>query len=152
MNYKIKIFIGILALSSSAQAQQLPTIYDPARDPAADLRIALTIAQAKKQNVIIDIGGDWCIDCRRLDAFLEANPTINNNLKNNLVFFKVYTGSENSNSSFFSKYPRISWVPSFLMLDSTGKIIEVIDTRQLTTFGTFSKSKFNRFITKWGTK
>ena len=47
----------------------LPFEFDPARDPAQDLDVALRIARAAGRHVIIDVGGEWCSWCHIMDRF-----------------------------------------------------------------------------------
>src|SRR5512141_438209 len=67
----------------------LPTDFDPARDPARDLDVALRIAHATGRRVLIEVGGEWCSWCHVLDRFFEANADLRRYRDANYVWLKV---------------------------------------------------------------
>ena len=44
-----------------------PAGYDPARDPAADLKSAMTEAQRDGKRILLEVGGEWCVWCQFLN-------------------------------------------------------------------------------------
>ena len=67
----------------------LPLDFDPARDPAKDLEVALRIARAAGRRVIVDVGGEWCSWCHIMDRFFAANPDLKRYRDANYVWLKV---------------------------------------------------------------
>ncbi|HEY3584774.1 MAG TPA: thioredoxin family protein, partial [Casimicrobiaceae bacterium] len=59
-----------------ASAADLPDIFDPARDAAADVARAVAMAKAQGKRVIVDVGGEWCSWCHILDRFIAANDDV----------------------------------------------------------------------------
>ena len=151
MKLKI-IFLAATVFVGFSNAQILPKIYDSARNPNNDATQALKMAKESGKNILIDVGGDWCIDCRRLDQFLKDNPVIYKDLNNKFIFFKVYVGSEKDNSEFFSQLPRLRWVPSFVLISPVGKITRLVDTRELSVNSSYDKTKFKILIQSNGLK
>ena len=133
---KFNVFILTLFISFSfqlfAQVEFKPvTKFDPARDPAKDLQTAVTEAQKVNKNIILDVGGDWCIWCHRIDAFLESHQDIYDFLHENYIVMKVNYSPENKNQAFLSNYPKISGYPHFFVLDKDGKLLHSQDTGKL---------------------
>src|SRR5690348_16127069 len=50
--------------------------YDPTRDAAKDLELAMAMAAESKRNILLDVGGDWCVWCHILDDYLAKNRAI----------------------------------------------------------------------------
>lgn len=140
---KTLLTLTTLTMLGQATAQ---TTYDPRREPQADYRAALREAQRRNVNVILDLGGDWCGDCRRLDAFIAANPDVARTLKDNYVFLRVYVGDERDNSAFLSRFPSFNWVPYFFVISPDGRVIKAMDTRNLMVNRQFSKPNVSAFL------
>ena len=60
-----------LFLSAQSTLPAYSLDYDPVRDPFADGRAALKLAQDTNRRVLIEVGGDWCRWCHVLNKFLE---------------------------------------------------------------------------------
>jgi hypothetical protein len=50
--------------------------YDPSADAFAQLESALAAAQAGDKLLLVIAGGDWCVRCHYLAAFLERERAI----------------------------------------------------------------------------
>lgn len=123
--------------------------FDPKRDAAKD--IADAVAKAKKENkrVLLDVGGEWCSWCHKLDAFFESNAEAKKILKDSYVVVKVNYSQENENKAVLSKYPAIQGYPHLFVLDKTGKLIHSQDTGQLETGDHHDAAKVIPFLKKW---
>ncbi|MCA9932724.1 MAG: thioredoxin family protein [Ardenticatenaceae bacterium] len=125
------------------------SIYDPLRDPAADLADALLQAEKTGKRVLLIVGGDWCIDCRMLDLFIGENQTIAAQVKQAFIVVKVNYSEENLNEDFLSQYPEIEWFPHFFIIENDGSFAEALDTREVMTDGKFDEVKFLDFLANW---
>jgi thiol:disulfide interchange protein len=94
--------------------------YDAARDAAADIDRALGAAAAGGRRVLLIVGGDWCKDCRELDALLAREPALAQARDARFVPVKVYVGSDNRNEAVLARYPKLNWVPTLIELDASG--------------------------------
>ncbi|MBS1709429.1 MAG: thioredoxin family protein [Armatimonadetes bacterium] len=123
--------------------------FDPKRDAAKD--IADAVAKAKKENkrVLLDVGGEWCSWCHKLDAFFESNAEAKKILAASYVVVKVNYSQENENKAVLSKYPAIQGYPHLFVLDKTGKLIHSQDTGQLETGDHHDPAKVIPFLKKW---
>ena len=95
--------------------------YDAARDAAADIDRALSAAAASRRSVLLIVGGDWCKDCRELDALFAREPALAQARDARFVPVKVYVGSDNRNEAVLARYPKLDWVPTLIELDAAGK-------------------------------
>jgi len=153
---KFTVFFSILILLSiqiSAQTAYEPvTKFDPGRDPSKDLQTAMTEAQKTGKNILLDVGGEWCIWCHRIDAFIEGHEDINNFIQANYVIMKVNFSSDNKNEDFLSKYPVIPGYPHFFVLDPDGKLLHSQDTGKLEEGKDYNPQKFMAFLEVWAPK
>ena len=50
--------------------------YDPDRDPFADVNEAVTIAKSEGKNILLIVGGDWCVWCDILEGYLYDQTAV----------------------------------------------------------------------------
>ena len=148
----IIIFSVVLSGLSSAQSGSKYTSvteFDPARNPSKDLEKAVEEAKVSNRRIILDVGGEWCIWCHRIDDFIEENKDIKNFIKDNFVVVKINFSKENENTEFLSKYPEIPGYPHFFVLESNSKLLHSQDTGQLEQGKGYSHEKMMAFLKKW---
>lgn len=162
----MKVFIKfallfVLVFTFSAAAQDAPAPkkeapqsknapkFDPSRDSEKDLAEAVAKAKVSGKYILLDVGGEWCIWCKRLDVFLYDDPEIHKMMKDAFEVIKVNMSQENKNEAFLSKYPKIAGYPHFFILDKNGKFVQSQDTAVLETKGSYSPEKLKAFFTIW---
>jgi thiol:disulfide interchange protein len=121
---------ALVPLAAAAPANLLPHGYDPTRDAAADIDRAVATAAATGRRALLIIGGDWCKDCRELDALFAADPSLAQLRDRNYVTVKVFVGSENHNERVLARYPKLNWVPTLIELDGNGHVRRVVPSTQ----------------------
>jgi thiol-disulfide isomerase/thioredoxin len=101
----------------------LPTPYDPAAD--ADKQVAAAAAKAKATGklLLIDLGGNWCGDCRVLAGIMRL-PEVAAFVDKHYVVVTVDVGHMNRNLQIPHKYgvASVLGVPSILVVDRHGKL------------------------------
>src|SRR3990172_5311081 len=107
--------------------------FDPQRDPEKDLKAAVTLAAKSGQRILLVVGGEWCIWCRKLDKFFQDNKDVSELLQVNYVVVKVNWSKENRNDKFLGRYPTTKGYPPLFVLDSGGKLLHSQDTGELET-------------------
>jgi len=133
-------------------ASSVPTYsqhYDPARDPFADGRAALQLAQQTGRRVLIEVGGNWCSWCLQLDKFLAENQSIYEQLHRYFVVLKVNVSEQNDNAEFMAGFPKPLGYPHIYIAKADGTIIFSKDTAQLLENSRYSVTRFQQFINKW---
>lgn len=126
--------------------------FDPAKDPFKDLENAVVKTQSENKRIILDVGGEWCIWCHRLDAFIESDEEIKGFLNGNYITIKVNFSPENKNEKFLSQYPEIKGYPHIFVLDSDGKFLHSQDTGLLEKEKSYDKEKILGFLKEWAPK
>ena len=126
--------------------------YDPARDPFADGRAALQLAQDTQRKVLIEVGGDWCSWCHVLDRFLHEHPALRTRMQQIFVVLKVNVDEANDNSDFLAVFPRPLGYPHMYITDIDGTILYSQDTAEFLQNGRYSQQRFRAFLDRWSLK
>ena len=126
--------------------------YDPSRDAAADIDAAVAEAKRSGRHVLIEVGGEWCIWCHRLEDYLKRHKKLNALLERNFVMVKVNYSPENENEEVLSRYPEVAGYPHFFVLNGQGKLLHSQDTAELEKGKSYHARRFKRFLTRWGPK
>ena len=163
----IVLFLSSLLMTSQSNAQEsskhsaialennLPLyskVYDDKRDPFKDAQAAITLAQKTDRNVLIEIGGNWCTWCHKMDAFLEKNPTIYQALHDNYVLLKISVSDSNENEAFMKSLPPVQGYPHMYVSTSTGQMLLSKDTAELLHDLEYSAEYWLTFLRKWQVK
>lgn len=147
-NLSKSLFVTVL-ISTTAIATDLPLfskIYDDQRDPFIDAKAAIALANQSNRNVLIEIGGNWCSWCHKIDAFLADNPDIYNALHQNFVLLKVSVSDVNENEKFMAGLPPVLGYPHMYISTGKGKVILSKDTAEFLHSGNYSRTAWLDFI------
>jgi thioredoxin-related protein len=105
--------------------------FDPARDAQKDIQDAVTEAKKFNKRIFLDVGGDWCIWCHRLDSLFIQHKDLDEYLNKHFVVVKVNVSKENKNKEVLSKYPMVAGYPHIFILNKYGKLVHSQDTGEL---------------------
>lgn len=99
-------------------AQPLPYPYDEAADASAAVASAKAQAKREHKTLLIDLGGNWCGDCRVLAGIL-ALPDLQPFLKKHFVIVSVNIGRYDKNGDIAGHYgiTKLQGVPAILAVD-----------------------------------
>ncbi len=155
--FSIVIFAALLlcftaspfAKTTVASLPEYSKVYDDTRDPFKDAVAAITLAKETNRNVLIEIGGNWCTWCHRMDDFLEKNPTVYDALHRNYVVLKINVSDSNENEAFMKSLPPVLGYPHMYVSNSSGKMLLSKDTAELQEDGNYSVQNWLAFIDKW---
>lgn len=138
------------AAPSAAAAETIPDHYDPARDPAADLKAALALAATDGKEVLIDFGADWCPDCNVLDKLFQSEKT-KPLLRRSYHVVAVDVGEFNHNLSFTAKYVNLksSGIPALVVLTPDRKVRVATNDGSFANARTMNSDQVNAFLTRW---
>lgn len=123
--------------------------FDPARDAASDIKAAVAEAKSSNRRVLLDVGGEWCIWCHRLDSLFATHSDLSVYLHSHYVVVKVNYSKENKNEPVLSQYPKIPGYPHFFVVDSDGKLLKSQDTGELEAGKGHDPAKVMAFLKKW---
>ncbi len=105
--------------------------FDPQRDSNQDLQTAVARAQKENKRIILDVGGEWCGWCLRMDLYLMKNPKLDRLRTQNFIWVKVNFSEVNENKDFLSKYPEIPGYPHLFVLESDGTLLHSQNTVEI---------------------
>jgi thiol:disulfide interchange protein len=127
-----------------------PAGYDPARDPAADLRQAIAEAGRSGRRIVLEVGGEWCVWCHYLENFITDHPDLHREWDESFVTVKVNYSREVPNREFLSDYPEVPGYPHLFVLAGDGSLLHSQATGELEEGRSYSPQAMRRFIETWG--
>ena len=145
-------FVFLITPASATNADHLPKyskVYDEKSNPFEDANAAIKLAKETQRNVLIEIGGNWCTWCKKMDAFLVKNPEVYKKLHDEYVLLKVSVSDSNENEAFMKSLPPVLGYPHMYVSTSSGKMILSKDTAELLSGEEYSKSEWLAFLNKW---
>lgn len=126
------------------------TKFDPARDGAADIAAAVTEANRTGKRVLMDVGGEWCIWCHRMDEFFDEHASLRRLRDANFVMVKVNFSEENKNEALIASYGTVAGYPHIFVLESDGKLLHSQDTGLLEDGKkSYNLGKYTAFLKTW---
>jgi thiol:disulfide interchange protein len=133
-------------LSNSA----VVNVYDPARNPAEDLKQAVSIAQKENKRIMLELGGNWCIWCRHMDDFYAAHKELLQFRADHYILMKVNVSEENANEIFLAQFPAAAGYPHIYILESDGTFLHSQNTAELEDgVDSYVLEVFLTFLQKW---
>lgn len=137
-----------LKVTSIAALSQLPTPlpypYDEKENADAQVNATLAAAKAQHKLAFIDLGGNWCGDCRVLASLMEL-PEVKKFVDTHYVVTTVDVGRFNKNLQIPARWGitnRLEGVPAVLIVDPNtnalvdkGHIAALADARHMTPQG-----------------
>ncbi len=140
---------SLAQLPSAHELPEYSKIYDEKRDPFKDANAALALAKKTNRNVLIEIGGNWCTWCHKMDAFLLKNPTVFQALHSKYVLLKVSVSDSNENDTFMKALPPVFGYPHMYVSTASGEMLLSKDTAELQNSDGYSTDYWLAFLTKW---
>jgi thiol:disulfide interchange protein len=139
-------------LGGQAPAKYVPvTKYDPQRNADQDIRDAVAEAKRSHRRILLEVGGEWCIWCHRLDDFFSAHSNLTRLRDKNFVTVKINFSEENPNQEVLSRYGPISGYPYIFVLDSDGKLVRPQETDIFEAGKSYDETRLMSFLTYWAT-
>jgi thiol:disulfide interchange protein len=131
-----------------APANPNPQLYRADANATQDIRRGLAIAGKQHKNVLLDFGGNWCIDCHVLENAFHQ-PRIAPLLNSNYIIVHVDVGKYDKNLDLAKKYHvnLAKGVPSLAVLDAMGKVLYA--TGDFERAHLMSEDDVIQFLDKW---
>jgi thioredoxin-related protein len=104
--------------------------FDPTADAHKDIKDGVALAKKSNKSIILDVGGEWCPWCHRLDSLFMLNKDLNDYLNEHYILVKINVSKENKNEGVLSKYPKIEGYPHVFFLNNKGTLIHSQDTEE----------------------
>jgi len=139
-------------LSLEHKLPEYSKVYDDQRNPYNDANAALALAKKTNRNVLIEIGGNWCTWCHKMDAFLLKNPNIYKELHSKYVLLKINVSDTNENDDFMKALPPVLGYPHMYVSTASGKMLLSKDTAELQDNNGYSTEYWLDFLEQWQLK
>lgn len=145
------LFFSITVLTAQVKKEKL---YDPNADAAKELRAAIRNAAASGKHVLVQVGGNWCRWCIKLDSLFKNNAKIDSLLKTDFVLVRVNYSKENQNLPLLRllEYPQRFGFPVLLVLNGFGKRLHTQDSGLLESGDRHDPEKVLSFLINWNHK
>lgn len=134
----------------------LPKVYNETIDPMVQIDQALAKASKEKKNVIVQLGGNWCIWCLRFADFITKDSLINSTIEKNYEYIHVNIprrGTPQAKASEplqkrLNNAGRFGY-PVLVVLSPNGKILHIQDSSFLEEDKSYNSAKVLRFLNGW---
>ena len=137
----------LFGYNAMAQVQ----IYNPNADAIKDLNQAIERAGVQGKHVLVQVGGNWCPWCVKLNKIFTTDSTIMKVLNANYVLVKVNYSKENKNEAVLEKseFPQRFGFPVFVILDGKGNRIHTQNSAFLEKDKSYDRDKVLQFFKHW---
>lgn len=142
-------FVSPVVAENTFDLPEYSKVYDDQRNPFTDATAALALATATNRQVLIEIGGNWCSWCHKMDTFLSNNPDVYQALHANYVLLKINVSDNNENADFMAALPPVLGYPHMYVSSANGKMLLSKDTAELLAGSDYSKEYWLAFLNQW---
>ncbi len=149
--WSLLLIIGFAIPATQAQTHDLEHIYNPSADAKADIAAAEQKAAKENKHVLLQIGGNWCIWCKRLYKFVEDDAELKATLNNSYVVYHLNYSKENKNLPILKElgYPQRFGFPVLVILDAKGNRLHTQNSGLLESADSYDKKKVQEFLKQW---
>ncbi len=151
--------VTVAALRAEPEYPKMgPDIYDRDTDGSAQISAAVAQAKAAHKHVLIELGANWCIWCRRLTHTFESDSVVANALHENFVLVLIdvnHRQGKARNDAVNTRYgnPMALGLPVLVVLDADGKQLTTQETGALEDGkDAHDPAKVLAFLSKWAPK
>jgi uncharacterized protein YyaL (SSP411 family) len=140
-----------------ANAQTLlPKVYNEKIDPITQIDKAIAKAAKAKKNVIVQLGGNWCIWCLRFADFITKDADIKATINQNYEYIHVNIPRRGT-PQYEAAAPlqkrldnagRFGY-PVLVVLSPSGKVLHIQDSSFLESGNSYDQAKVLRFLKNW---
>lgn len=134
----------------------LPKVYDESVDPMTQIDKALAQAKKEQKNVIVQLGGNWCVWCLRFADFITKDTLIDATIRKNYEYIHVNTprrGTPQAKAAEplqrrLDNAGRFGY-PVLVVLGPDGKVLHIQDSSFLESGQSYDSAKVLRFLRNW---
>lgn len=125
-------------------------IFSDTADAKAEIRQAILQAADEHKHVLLDFGGNWCVDCQLLNIYFH-DPGNASLLAANYVVVDVNVGEYDKNLDVARKYgiPLNKGVPALAVLDGSGRLLYAQRNAEFEKIHQLDSAAVTAFLMKW---
>ncbi len=146
------ICLAALALGAAMAASAADPIYPDVARARADIDAARARAAATGKRVLVDFGGNWCGDCKVLDAnFRKPENAALIDAQFVLVHVNVGDHGIDHNFDVAERYgiPLRKGVPALAVLESDGRVVYSQKNGEFESMRRMDPRSVNEFLRRW---
>jgi thioredoxin-related protein len=144
--------IGVLAQASPPiKLTDTAKLYHPGADAKAEIAQAVKKASLEHKNILLQIGGNWCVWCIRFNDLVTKDSVLNKYVRDNYIVLHVNYSKEDTNDELLAElgYPQRFGFPVFVILDDKGTRLHTQNSEYLEEGKGHSKEKVLAFFKDW---
>lgn len=128
----------------------LPYPFDPRADAEAQVAAGAAKARASGKLLLIELGGDWCGDCRILAAVMRL-PEVAAFVDKHYVVVPVDVGRIDRNLQIARRYgvKRVEGVPALLVVDGRGRLVDAGHVAALADARSMAPQALADWLARW---
>lgn len=148
------LFILLAGTTPILNAQEKSQLYNPKANAAQDIKLAVAKAAQEHKNVLVQVGGNWCIWCTRFNTTVKEHDTLSRLMAENYITVHLNYSPENKNEALLTKldFPQRFGFPVFVILDAKGNRIHTQNSAYLEAGKGYDNSKIAEFMEQWSPK
>jgi thiol-disulfide isomerase/thioredoxin len=137
-------------VAASDLAQPLPKPYDASANATADVDAALARAKLSGKRVLLDLGGNWCGDCRFLAGVMDI-PAVKSFVDRNFETVFVDVGHFDKNLDIPARFgaPKPQGVPTILVLNADGTLVDPAQREDLADARSMTPQAVVDWLGRW---
>ena len=145
------LVLFFLFVSVQSFGNDTTKLYNPRANVARDIEAALSKAKNEKKHVLLQIGGNWCVWCYRLNSFIQTDTLLKKIVRDNYVSYHLNYSPENKNLAYMKKlgYPQRFGFPVLVVLNADGKQLHTQDSALLEKGNGYDYEKVKSFLKNW---
>ena len=145
------IFILFIFMSLGAVANDSTKLYNPRANAEKDVAALLVKAKQQDKHVLLQIGGNWCVMCYRLNSFILLDSSLRKLLHDNYLFYHLNYSNENKNLAYLKKLnnPQRFGFPVLVVLNGDGELLHTQNSALLQKGNGYDAEKLKAFLMNW---
>ena len=149
------LVLTLACLGVNAQTA-LPKVYNESIDPLKQIEQTVGKASKNKKNIIVQLGGNWCIWCLRFADFITKDADIKATIDTNYEYIHVNIPRRGT-PQYEAAAPlqkrlnnagRFGY-PVLVVLSPSGKVLHIQDSSFLESGNSYDQAKVLRFLKNW---
>jgi thioredoxin-related protein len=147
----MRFLILLMLIAFQSRAGDSTRLYHPEANVEKDMAGVLARARAEKKHVLIQVGGNWCVYCYRLNSTIMMDSVLRQIMENNFVVYHLNYSKENKNLAYLKKlgFPQRFGFPVMVVLDAAGNRLHTQDGSQLMKMNGYDRDRIKSFFINW---
>ncbi|MEI6946900.1 thioredoxin family protein [Paraflavisolibacter sp. H34] len=145
------LFFALLFSLKSYAGDTTRLLYRPYADAAREVEALLQRARAENKRLLIQVGGNWCLMCYRLNSSLQTDTALKSLLDRDYLLYHLNYSRENKNLALLNKWggPQRFGFPVLVVLEATGRRLHTQNCALLLKGNGYDPAKLRSFLLAW---